>query len=290
MTAKRERTQLLERGYSAKAIKERLASGRLHRVSTGIYAVGRPQLTPDGRLIAAVLACGPTAALSHSSAAGLWGIRPVRSGAIEVSTTSGAQRRRPGIAVHRRSGLTEADITRHRGIPVTTPACTLVDLALRLPPAELEAAINQADVLRLTDPEALRAAIDDLTRPGAAKLRSLLDRRTFTFTRSALERYFFPIARAAGLPKPLTNVYVNGHEVDFYFEDLGLVVETDGLGYHRTPQQQAKDRVRDQDHTVAGPPPLRFTHHQIRYEPSRVTETLQKVADRLRREDERASS
>jgi very-short-patch-repair endonuclease len=209
---------------------------------------------------------------------------------IEVSLPNGGGVKPARIKLHRPSTLKSSDITRHRGIPVTTPACTLVDLALRLPPAELEAAINQADVLRLTDPEALRAAIDDLTRPGAAKLRSLLDRRTFTFTRSALERYFFPIARAAGLPKPLTNVYVNGHEVDFYFEDLGLVVETDGLGYHRTPQQQAKDRVRDQDHTVAGPPPLRFTHHQIRYEPSRVTETLQKVADRLRREDERASS
>lgn len=284
------RAQLLERGYSTKAIRERLAGGRLHRLSPGIYAVGRPQLTPDGRFIAAVLACGPTAALSHFSAAGLWGIRPVRSGAIEVSTTSGAQRRRPGIRVHRRTALTEADITRHRGIRLTTPACTLVDLTPRLPPAEIEAAVNQADVLNLIDPEALREAVEGLTRPGAAKLRTLLDRRTFTMTRSQLERRLLPIARAAGLPKPLTNVYVNDHEVDLYCPDLGLVVEADGLGYHRTPQQQAKDRVRDQDHAAAGLTPLRFTHGQIRYEPARVTETLTKVANRLRHKDELKSS
>src|SRR5439155_10560062 len=107
------------------------------------------------------------------------------------------------------------------------------------------------------------------------------DRRTLTFTRSALERWRLPIARRAGLPKPLTRVYVNGYEVDFYFPELGLVIETDGGTFHRAPAQQTADRRRDQTHTAAGLTVLRFTHGQIRYEPSYVLETLRTVARRL---------
>jgi very-short-patch-repair endonuclease len=141
-------------------------------------------------------------------------------------------------------------------------------------------------VLRLIDPEQLREAVATLRRPGAKKLRKLLDRRTFAFTRPGLEQHFLPIARSAGLPKPRTNTYVNGFEVDFYWPELKLVVETDGLRYHRTPQQQAKDRIRDQTHTAAGFTCLRFTHDQIKFEPSRVEETLATVAAHLRREDD----
>ncbi len=110
--------------------------------------------------------------------------------------------------------------------------------------------------------------------PGVARLREILDRRTFRYTRTELERVFIPLAREAGLPLPRTSVYVTGHEVDFHFDELGLVVETDGLTYHRTPAQQAKDRVRDQDHSAAGLTQLRFTHEQIKYEPERVVRIL----------------
>ena len=120
-------------------------------------------------------------------------------------------------------------------------------------------------------------------RPGLGKLKAIIDRHTFTFTRSALERHFLPIARRAGLPKPLTGVYVNGYEVDFYFPDIGLVVETDGATFHRTAMQQTADRRRDHAHATAleGAPPLRFTHGQIRYEPAYVERTLTTVAAHL---------
>ena len=191
------------------------------------------------------------------------------------------RRRRPGIVVHRRAALDE-DVTRRDGIPVTTPICTLVDIALRLTRDELEAAINEADKRGLVDPETLRAALEGLSpRPGVGALREVLDRRTFTLTDSELERRLLPIAKRAGLSRPLTQQYVNGHRVDFYWPELNLVVETDGLRYHRTPAQQAADRLRDQAHAAAGTTHLRFPHAQVRYEPGTVEETLARVARRL---------
>jgi hypothetical protein len=113
------------------------------------------------------------------------------------------------------------------------------------------------------------------------QLRELLDRRTFTLTDSELERRFLPLARAAGLGPPLTGAFVSGFKVDFFWRELGLVVETDGLRYHRTPAQQAKDRLRDQTHIANGLTVLRFTHAQVRFEPERVRATLASVARRL---------
>jgi very-short-patch-repair endonuclease len=182
--------------------------------------------------------------------------------------------------------LTAAEITAHRNIPVTGPITTLVDLASRLPMPRLEAAINEADKRDLVDPEALRAALDALLRrPGLATLRKLLDRRTFTLTETELERIFLPIARRAGLPRPETQVRLNGFRVDFFWPGLGLVVETDGLRYHRTPAQQTRDRIRDQAHAASGLTPLRFTRAQVRFEPTYVEKTLTAVARRLGRGD-----
>src|SRR5205814_5987973 len=125
----------------------------------------------------------------------------------------------------------------------------------------LEAAVNEADKLDLITPERLRQALEAIARrPGLAALRRLLDRDTFVLTDSELERRFLPIARAAGLPKPLTRVHLNGFKVDFYWPEFDLVVETDGLRYHRTPAQQARDTLRDQAHAAAGLTRLRFTH------------------------------
>src|SRR3954451_14626305 len=125
------REQLLALGFSSDAIKHRVLRGRLHPVHRGVYAVGRPQLSRLGEWMAAVLACGPGAALSHASAAALWEIRPDRRGPLHVSVPVATYPRRPGIAVHRRIALAESDLTRRHGIPVTTPLCTLVDLAAR---------------------------------------------------------------------------------------------------------------------------------------------------------------
>jgi very-short-patch-repair endonuclease len=278
------REQLLALGFTPDGIKHRLAAGRLHHVHAGVYAVGRPELTRLGRWMAAVLACGPFAVLSHDSAAELLGIWRGESAECHVLVASASPHRHAGLRVHRRPSLNAPDITTRHRIRVTTPACTLIDLAARHPRGDIEGALNEADLRRLIDLRALRNQLDKTPgRPGLAKLRVTIDRRTFTFTRSELERYFLRIARRAGLPKPLTRTYVNGFEVDFYWPDLGLVVETDGGAFHRTPAQQAADRRRDQAHTAAGLTPLRFTHGQIKYEPSYTEEILTTVAARLAR-------
>jgi very-short-patch-repair endonuclease len=272
------RGQLLEFGVTPSGIRHRVKVGRLYRVYQGVYAVGRLALTREGRWIAAVLSCGPGAFLSHFSAAALWGLRLTERRTIDVSVPVHARRSRSGITVHRRS-LSPAEVTVHRGIPVTSVTATLIDIAPHLTRNELEAAIREADKRDYIDPEQLRKALDTATpRPGVAILKQTLDRRTFRLTDSELERYFLPISDRVGLPRPLTQQLINGERVDFYYPDLGLVVETDGLRYHRTPAQQAKDLVRDQKHLAAGLTPLRFTHEQIRYEPEYVERTLRDVA------------
>jgi very-short-patch-repair endonuclease len=274
------RAQLLDLGFGTDAIRHRIERGRLHCVSQGVYALGRPELTRHGRWMAAVSGCGPGAALSHDSAAALLALRDKERGRIEVSVPVPRAPRRPGITVHRRTAF---EVTRHQGIPVTTVACTLVDLAGRLRTNELVAAVNEADKLRLADPESLRAALHAFgTRPGVAILRRLIDRRTFVLTDSELERRFLPLARRAGLSPPETGRTVNGYRVDFYWPDLGLVVETDGLRYHRMPAAQTQDRRRDQAHTAAGLTVLRFRHAQVAHEPEHVCATLAAVAGRLR--------
>lgn len=275
------RRQLIELGLSDRSIKHRIHRGRLHRVRRGVYVAGRPEVTRDGELMAVVLACESAIALSGESAGEHWRIRPRTVDPIEITVRAGDRRSRPGIKIRRRE-LPAADLTVHRGIPVTTPTRTLVDLALFLDEQDLERAVNEADKLDLVDPEALREAFDRYAGvPGVRKLRRLLDRRTFTLTDSPLEQRFLPIAAKAGLGRPLTQQRVNGFRVDFFWPDLGLVVETDGLRYHRTPAQQARDQKRDQAHIAAGLTPLRFSHAQIRYEPERVAMTLAAVTKRL---------
>lgn len=276
------RSQLLGLGFSRDAIAHRLTKGRLHPVWRGVYAVGRPELTRRGIWMAAVLSCGPHAALSDESAGVFWRILRMKPGDVEVTVPAGCFRHRAGVVIHRRV-LAPDDVTRHDGIPVTSPIRTLIDLAPRLPRAQLEAAVNEADKLDLTDPETLLSALDTRGRSqGMTILREVLDRRTFTLTYSELERRFVPVSRRAGLPLPQTGQHVNGFKVDFYWRELGLVVETDGLRYHRTPAQQARDRVRDQAHAAAGVTCLRFTRAQVILEPGHVQATLAAVARRLR--------
>ncbi|MFL5839494.1 MAG: DUF559 domain-containing protein [Thermoleophilaceae bacterium] len=268
------RAQLLESGLSRRAIQHRLATGRLHLLRfRGVYAVGRPELTRYGNWMAAVLACGDWAALSHESAAQLWGIRPHRYDQIDVSVPR--DRRHEGIRTHRRNPMPAA--TTVRSIPVTQPLFTLIDLATQLGERQLEAALNEADKLGLLDPDAARAALEQLPRrPGIAKLRRLLTQHTPTD--SDLERRFLRLVKKAGLPKPETQAWVNGYRVDFYWPELRLVVETDGLTYHRTPTQQIRDRERDQAHARAGLTNLRFANAQVRRDETAVIATLRAVA------------
>ena len=267
-------------GVGPKAIKHRVAGGRLHAVYAGVYAVGRRDLSRFGQLMAAVLACGDGAALSHRSGLELWGSGP--RAAFEVTVPAGRNPRRAGIKVHRRD-LNPAHITRANNIPVTSIACTLIDVSPSLPHDHLERAVNEADRLDLIDPEQLREALAQFAgQTGVKKLRNLLDRHTFTLTDSELERRFKQIARAAGLPEPLTEQHLNGYRVDFYWPDLGLVVETDGLRYHRTPSQQTAALRRDQAHYASGLLPLRFSYAQIRWEPDYVADTLRQALRRGR--------
>jgi very-short-patch-repair endonuclease len=236
---------------------------------------GRVQLRPDRRPT-------PPVVLSHESAAALLAIGPEPAGAVEVSTTLTARHRVPGVKLHRRPALRADSVGYCQGIPITSSVQTLIDLATRHGRAAMERSINEADKLGLVRTDDLRKALDHHPgEPGVARLRTILDRRTFRYTRTELERAFIPLARQAGLPLPRTSVYVTGHEVDFYFPHLGLVVETDGLTYHRTPAQQAKDRERDQDHSAAGLFPLRFTHDQIKFEPDHVVRILRSTASWL---------
>jgi very-short-patch-repair endonuclease len=178
--------------------------------------------------------------------------------------------------------LRASDVAHVDRIPVTVPVLTLIDFARNSSDAGIERAINEADRLDLVDPESLAAALDDFPgQPGVGRLRDLLGRRTFRLTDSELERRFLPLIADVGLPMPLTQQHLNGFRVDFFWPELRLVIETDGLRYHRTPVQQARDRVRDQAHLAAGFTPLRFTHAQVRYEPEHVKATLAAVARRL---------
>ena len=275
------RAQLLELGLSSDAIAHRVGTGRLHPVAHGIYAAGRPDLPRHGQWFAALLACGPTAVLSHRSAAALWGIGPDDLAISEVTVSTAVRRRRPGVAVHCRALGPSEQIVR-KGVPVTTVERTLLDLATKVGVGRLERAINEADKLDLVDPETLRAVLDRYAgRRGVAALRSILDRHAFRLTDSELERRFLAIVRRTDLPLPDTGTRLNGFKVDFHWPALGLVVETDGLRYHRTIAQQMRDRLRDQAHVAAGLTALRFTHFQVRHEPRHVQSTLVSVARRL---------
>lgn len=234
--------------------------------------------------MAAVLACGEEAALSHRSAAELWDIGREASERIDVSVRHPTKVRRQGLKVRRRPTLHPADIVSRNGIPVTAPVRTLVDLATELGEIAVERAINEADKRDLVDPETLRSRLSHYEgEPGVQLLRKLLDKRTFRLSDSDLEILFRPIAAEAGLPWPLSKQVVNGWEVDFYWPDLGLVVETDGLRYHRTASTQTRDARRDRAHALAGMTPLRFTHYEIKYESARVRTELSRAASMLRK-------
>ena len=271
------RHQLRHLGFTQSAIRHRLATGRLHRVHPGVYAVGRRQLTRKGHWTAAVLACGPDALLSHGSAAARWGIGPEWK-QIELTVRRRSWPQHDGIKVRSRPSLPSQDVIVYESTPVTTPLRTVLDQAsLPISDPSLERLVNEASASKAIelDPDALRRYCDLRSgEPGAPRLRALLDRDTFRLSDSELERLFRPIALAAGLPQPETKVFVNEFEVDFFWPDLALVVETDSLRFHRTALKQSRDLRRDQVHTASGLRTLRFTHWQVARDPLHVTEIL----------------
>jgi very-short-patch-repair endonuclease len=275
------RGQLLEAGLTGNMLKGRVARGRLLRLHRGVYAVGHRQLRREGHWLAAVLAVGPGAVLSHRAAAALHGIRP--SGTrIDVTTTGRAADQR-GIRVHHARTLDPTDITTVDGIPVTSVARTLVDLAHTVPRDHLTTALREAERLHLFDLRAIQAARartrhregpgDRALKDALAELAALAT----THTRSPLEDAFLDLLRRAGLPQPRTNATVEGHEVDAYWPQHRLVAELDGWAYHRTRHAFESDRARDAELQAAGHRVVRFTHHQVTHRSAHVVEALRRL-------------
>jgi very-short-patch-repair endonuclease len=268
--------QLKALGLARQTIADRVASGRLHRVHRGVYAVGHPVLGGHGRWMAAVLACGPRAALSHRSAGALWGVRPNAARRPDVSVPrSGGER--PGVRVHRPRSLSPDEVTTRHAIPVTTPARTVLDLAAILPRGDLERLLAQVEIEAVTDYPALRAiAAAHPGHRGAARLRRTLDEfeAGTALTKSDLERLFLKICRDHGLPAPLVNQHVDQDEVDFLFPVQRLIVEADSWTYHRTRHRFERDRRRDAAHTLAGYRTLRFTDRDLERAPRTIAQTV----------------
>lgn len=265
--------QLSEAGLSAGAVHRRVQAGRLHRLHRGVYALGHRRLTAEGRWMAAVLACGQGAVLSHRSAAAHLGIRPSASARIEVTVPTYAGRERPGIAIHRSLTLDRA-VTVHEDIPVTTPARTLVDIAGLVGPASLERSIERAESLGLFDLRALRALlVAHPRRPGSGALEAILGRHVVV-TRSELEARFIELCATYRIPRPEVNVRIDGYEVDFLWRAERLVVETDGYRYHRSRAAFEREHVRDARLAVAGYRVLRFTWWQVTEGPAAVARSV----------------
>jgi very-short-patch-repair endonuclease len=272
--------QLREIGLGKDAVSKRLEAGRLFSVFRCVYAVGQPILMRDSWLTAAVLACGPGAVLSHQSAASLWGLSPSR-GAIDVTAPNRRGRIPAGIRAHRDGSLTPADRTSVRGIPCTSVARTLLDLAGTTPVWRLADVVEEAEVARLLDRPAVRELLKrSRGRRGVARLRTLVDDLDpkIKFTRSRLERRFLRMCERAQIPRPQVNVLLDlgGERVqaDFLWRDARLVVETDGRESHETATAFDRDRRRDQQLSVAGWRVIRCTWHQVINDPMTLAPVL----------------
>jgi very-short-patch-repair endonuclease len=282
--------QLQLHGLGKAAVAKRAKDGRLHRVHRGVYTVGRPHLTQRGHWMAAVLACGHKAVLSHRSGGALQGIRNDHRAKIDVTVPSPSARSRPTIDVHTSLTLEPADITIVDGIPCTTVARTLVDLGDVVSHDAVKQAVDRAEVLRLFDGRAVHEAIERAgPRRGAGTLRAVLESYTEpALTEEGIEESFLALCRKASLPSPAVNTWIALHDgvsykADFLWRAEKLVAETDGRDVHTTRKAFEHDRLRDQRLTLAGFTVVRFTWRQVADEPRRVSEALRTLLARLAR-------
>lgn len=275
------REQLAALGVGRGAIERWLGRGRLHRLHRGVYAVGHRAVSREGRWLGAVLASGLGARLGRRSAGALWEVRDSSRTRVEVIVPV-ARRPRPGIELFR-SPLRPDEVTVHRGIPVTTPARTLLDLAAILSPGALERAVARAEMLRLADATSLEALVARYPRrPGTPALRRLLGGvGPPAFTRSELEARFLAFLDAHGLPRPRTNAWltIGGRaiEVDCLWAPQGLVAELDGYASHGTRTAFESDRARDRALQAAGLRVLRITWRQLEDDPGRLAADLERL-------------
>ena len=257
----------------------RAADCRLYRVYRAVYSLVAPSLlTSKGRYMAAVLACGPGAVLSHRDAAALHDLRPTARTKIDVTVPGRRRVNIPGIDVHTSRTLTTTDITTIDGIPCTSVARTIADLAAVVDRRAVERAIDRAESLEILDYRRLRAVIDrNLHTRGARVLNAIIaEYDADAPTESHLEEAFFALCREAGVPLPERQVYIDPGDgepmvrPDFVWRAQRLVVETDGGRVHRTRRAFESDRRKDQRLVLAGWRVLRITWRQITREPERI--------------------
>lgn len=237
----------------------------------GVYRLGHEAVPEFSDELAAVMACAPQSLLGDGSAAYLWRILPTSpfTATVSVIVVGRDVRSRPGICVRRLAELPGGERTIHQGVPVTTPARTLLDLAAVVNTRTLERALNEAQVLRLTTPRALLPLLARHPRHrGARALRALVtDDRATALTRSEAERRLLALIAAAGLPRPRSNARLRRYEVDFLWAEQRLVVEVDGFRYHSSRAAFERDRARDAELAGLGYRVIRVTWRQIVNEP-----------------------
>ena len=275
------RRQLLACGASEGGIAHRLRTAGLHRVHRGVYAFTAAALCPEARWMAAVLACGGGAVLSHYSAAAAWRLlRDEIDRAVDVTVAGGGRRAADGINPHRTRHLPRSSLTVVRAIPATTVSRTLIDLAEVAPDNHLRRAVDEADRLGWLNLRDLDQQADGAHgRHGLPRLQRLMRRhRPSGFSRSDLERRFLTLAAAAGLSRPLINQSIEGHEVDFQWPDRRLVVEVDGYEWHRTRARFVADRARDRALTRVGWRVLRVPDETLEDDPCAVEADLRALA------------
>jgi hypothetical protein len=265
------RRQLAALGISRRAIGHRLENGRLHPLHRGVYAVGHRVLPQNAAYMAATLVADH-AVLSHRSAAALWGIRPTERERTEI-TVPRALRSRPRLQIHQARVESDERTVRH-GIPVTTPARTLLDLAAVLSPTRLERAVTEAEIRRLTSPTSLDALVArHPNRPGTAAVRALLDQDRIgqAITREELELRFLTFLDDERLPRPQTNAIVELSDrprtVDCLWPGHRLIAELDGFATHGTRRAFEQDRARDRALQAAGYRTIRITWRHLAEDP-----------------------
>jgi very-short-patch-repair endonuclease len=254
-------------GLTESAVNRRAAKGALHRVHRGVYLVGHEALAPLARETAALLAAGPRAVISHSSAAHLWNFAPAGEVGVHVTVIGTRRRSRPGLIMHSASNLEPRDIRRLHDLPVTAPARTLFDLAAT-GYRDLDRAFGDAHAQRLVTAREIERLLDRTgPRAGSRALRSLLSDNASGFTRSEAERLLRALLRSANLPLPRFNARVAGYEVDAFWPEHRLVIEVDGYAYHGHRAQFERDRRKDLALTAAGYRVIRISWRQLTQEP-----------------------
>jgi very-short-patch-repair endonuclease len=272
------RRQLLDAGLGLRTIERRVERGQLHRLHQGVYLSGGPEPSQRGRWLAAVLSCGKGALLSHRSGAGLWRLLRSSRGPVDVSAPAG--RGRPGIVVHE-GGIARDDRAEVAGIPVTSVARTLFDLAEVLDERRLGRAWEEADRLKLlVIPEVEAVCARGYGRRALRPIRRLIEEaRASETTNSPLEDLVIELCREYDLPMPATNVQVLGREVDAFWPSQKLMVEADSYEYHGHRAAFERDRERDAVMQVEGYRVIRLTHRRMEREPEAVATQLRRLLE-----------